>query len=288
MTAKEAEKNIPLSLVQQWMQTVLVNPLGNPGGHPSELLPQYLQGDIENIIAPSSRLTGRQRLAIYQRGYLARLRDCMAGQFKGLQYALGEVLFQAFADEYLQQYPSVSYTLADLGKRFAAFLQQTRPDANAPESEREDWPDFMIELAQLEYALVQIFDEESPEGIEYATDITNDNDLKLAPLFHIFSFRFPTAHYLQAVHKNENPQLPFPANSLLAVTRKEYQIGLFHLNPMQYGFLTYLQQHPQPVSQALQQFAAHNQIGLESLQNLWPVWRSKWIESGFFVTSYTY
>lgn len=283
MTTKEADKNIPLSLVQQWMQTVLVNPLGSQNGHPSELLPQHLQGDIENIIAPSSRLNGRQRLAIYQRGYLARLRDCMAGQFRGLQYALGEELFQAFADEYLQQYPSVSYTLADLGKRFAAFLQQTRPGAAAPENEREDWPDFMIELAQLEYALLQIFDEESPAGIQYATDTTNDDHLQLVPLFHIFSFRFPTAHYLQAVHRGDNPQLPFPSESYLAVTRKEYQIGLFHLNPMQYGFLTYLQQHPQPIAQALQQFAALNHIEFESLQNLWSVWRSKWIESGFFV-----
>jgi hypothetical protein len=283
MTASKAEDNLPLSTLQQWMQTVLVNPLGTENGHPWQLLPENMQDDIEKIIVPSSRLSSRQRLAIYQRGYLARLRDCMAGQFHALQYALGKELFQAFADEYLQQYPSVSYTLTDLGHRFAGFLQATRPDAGAPANEREDWPDFMIELAQLEYALLQIFDAETNDNQPYATETTADEKLHMAPIFHLFAFRFPTAHYLQAVHRDENPTLPFEAATYLAVTRKNFQLGLFHLNPLQHQFLHYLQTHPQPVPLALEQFSTNNNITLLEIQNLWGVWRTKWIEAGFFV-----
>jgi hypothetical protein len=284
MTVSKAEDNLPLNTLQRWMQTVLVNPLGTENGHPWQLLPENMQDDIEKIIVPSSRLTSRQRLAIYQRGYLARLRDCMAGQFHALQYALGQELFQAFADEYLQQYPSVSYTLTDLGRRFAGFLQATRPDADAPASEREDWPDFMIELAQLEYALLQIFDTEIDDNQPYATENTADGKLLLAPIFHVFVFRFPTAHYLQAVHRGETPALPFEATTHLAVTRKNYQLGLFHLNPLQYKFLQYLQTHPQPIPQALEQFSTINNSTLIDLQNLWSVWRTKWIDAGFFIT----
>jgi len=73
----------------------------------------------------------------------------MASQFKALEYALGESLFKGFADQYLQANPSQSYTLMDLGKNFSSYLEATRPDKEY--SEKEDWPDFMIELAAFEY-----------------------------------------------------------------------------------------------------------------------------------------
>jgi hypothetical protein len=284
MTNKAAqESSFPLKTLQQWMQTVLISPLGTDGEHPSTLLPQHLQDDIEKIITSSTRLSGRQRLAIYQRGYIARLRDCMAGQFKALQYALTEELFEAFADEYLQQYPSVSYTLTDLGRRFGQFLQETRPDRNLPANQREDWPDFMIELAQLEYALLQIFDATQPENITYATAATADADLKPAPILHIFAFAFPVNHYYQAVHKGENPQLPFQQKSYLAITRKQYQIGMFNLNPLQFAFLYYWQNNiQQTIPQALTQFADDNSINIGEMKSLWQIWKAKWVEVGFF------
>ena len=284
MTNKAAqESSFPLKTLQQWMQTVLISPLGTDGEHPSTLLPQHLQDDIEKIITPSTRLSGRQRLAIYQRGYIARLRDCMAGQFKALQYALTEELFEAFADEYLQQYPSVSYTLTDLGRRFGQFLQETRPDRNLPANQREDWPDFMIELAQLEYALLQIFDATQPENITYATAATADVDLKPAPILHIFAFAFPVNHYYQAVHKGENPQLPFQQKSYLAITRKQYQIGMFNLNPLQFAFLYYWQNNiQQTIPQALSQFASDNSMNIGEMKSLWQIWKAKWVEVGFF------
>lgn len=265
------------------MQTVLVNPLGTDGEHPSALLPLHLQDDIEKVIAPSSRLSGRQRLAIYQRGYIARLRDCMAGQFKALQYALGDELFQAFADEYLQQYPSVSYTLADLGRRFGQYLQETRPDKDLPANEREDWPDFMIELAQLEYALLKIFDAHQPQNLKYATIETPDALLQPAPILQLFAFAFPVNQYYQAVHRNEKPTLPFVQKSYLAVTRKNYQLGMFSLNPLQFAFLQHWQANMQPIPQALVQFANANGLDILELQPLWQIWRAKWVDCGFFV-----
>ncbi len=285
MTNKAAqESSFPLKTLQQWMQTVLVTPLGTDGEHPSTLLPEHLQDDIEKIITPSTRLSGRQRLAIYQRGYIARLRDCMAGQFKALQHALGEELFEAFADEYLQQYPSVSYTLSDLGRRFGQYLQETRPDRNLPPDQRDDWPDFMIELAQLEYSLLQIFDTTQSESIIYAEANTPDADLKTAPILHIFAFAFPVNHYYQAVHKNENPPLPFQQKSYLAITRKHYQIGIFNLNPLQYSFLSHRQNNQQqPIPQSLIQFASDNSMNIGEMESLWQIWKAKWVESGFFI-----
>ena len=79
------------------------------------------------LVNDSSRLSAEQHLGIYRRGYIARLRECMKNQFSALNYALGDKLFQMFADEYLGAHPSVSYTLSELGRKFPDFLEATRP-----------------------------------------------------------------------------------------------------------------------------------------------------------------
>jgi len=184
------KEQLPLKTLQEWMQKVLVNPFGTQDA-PFKLLPDTFQEDIEKIITPSSRLSARARLAIYQRGYLARLRQCMQEQFSALNYALGDKLFHAFADQYLQVYPSRSYTLGDLGNHFIKYLQETRPDRDAPLDQKEDWPDFMIELVQLELAINSIFDREVA-AIFPPTQKINDNQLTLNPCLEIFAFQFPT------------------------------------------------------------------------------------------------
>ena len=140
---------IPLSSLQKWMQQVIIGPSDAEQRFPQAFLPKDWQGlNLDMIIKPSSKLSSQQHLSIYQFSYIARLRACMASQFKALEYALGEKLFEGFADEYLKTYPSKSYTLMDLGAQFADFLEETRPDKD--QEEREDWPDFMIELKSME------------------------------------------------------------------------------------------------------------------------------------------
>jgi hypothetical protein len=116
------QPHIPLKDLQAWMQQVLINPLGTAEKTANDFLPEHLKGaNVDALIAPSSKLNSRQRLAIYQQGYIARLRACMANQFKTLQYALGEELFEQFADMYIQAHPSTSYNLIHLGDRFCRF-----------------------------------------------------------------------------------------------------------------------------------------------------------------------
>src|SRR6202008_4858565 len=111
---------------------------------------------VEDIVNQSQRLSAVHHLDLYRHSYIARLRSCMQSQFSALAYALGSELFELFADQYLDTYPSESYTLNTLGEKFAIFLQEPRPDAG--QEPKETWPDFMIELAGFEYALSKIFD----------------------------------------------------------------------------------------------------------------------------------
>jgi hypothetical protein len=283
-----AESAFTLQQVQHWLQTVLTDSAGLGAAMRGEAAQAVLAlepATVEQLIAPSSRMSGGQRLAVYQRGYFARLLECMAGQFRVLRHALGEELFEDFAREYLAAYPSETYTLGELGARFPQFLEETRPDRDAPPAEREAWIDFMLDLARLERAAYVLFDAPGSENRPGAGLAGPDETLELAPCFGLLSFRFPVNGYYQAVYRGENPPLPPARPSFLAITRVDFQLGMFELNPVQFRFLSWLRQgHPVPA--AVQQLATQPELD-EAAQALWQIWREKWLLWGFFVSKST-
>ncbi|HEX8709385.1 MAG TPA: DNA-binding domain-containing protein [Pyrinomonadaceae bacterium] len=188
-------KQFTLAQMQHWMQSLLIQPNG-----------QGAAANPEHLINESSGLSAARYLNIYRQSYLARLRECMKNQFSALAYALGEELFQMFADQYLNAYPSGSYTLNDLGRRFPDFLAETRPDAG--QEEKELWIDFIIQLAHFEYSLSLIFDEHSDEESRPATEATPDHRLKLAPLLRLFYHRYPICRYYLDVTRKKEPEFP--------------------------------------------------------------------------------
>ncbi|MEM7035585.1 MAG: DNA-binding domain-containing protein, partial [Bacteroidota bacterium] len=231
-----------------------------------------------------SRLTAAQRLQIYHQGYFARLFHCLETQFPALQQALGEDLFRDFCKGYLFQHPSQSHTLADLGEKFPDYLAATRPDREAPPEERASWPDFMIELARLEYASFRVFD---GPGVEQAPPIpaeTPNAELFLAPSVKVFAFAYPVDWYYYAVRREENPEFPAPQQTLLAVTRKDYRLVMFNLQPLQFSVLAEMakgQSLTEAVS-ALAQKMEGAEAEVEALRQGVEVWKSRWLQGCFF------
>ena len=255
--------------LQNWMQGMLVHNVPVADG-----------GIVaEDIVDASKRLSAVRHLDIYRHSYIARLRACMQSQFSALAYALGEELFQAFADQYLDSCPSESYTLNTLGEKFPVFLQQTRPDAN--EQQKESWPDFMIELAGFEYTLSVIFDEKADENINRLSDDTPDDSLKISPLIRLFHHRFPICNYYLEFSQGKKPELPFPEESFCAVTRRDYRLGLFNILGSQYHFLNYMQEG-KSVHEAKTYLIQTFGLDTAELENVWPAWRKSFIMSGFF------
>src|SRR5260370_15904159 len=107
---------------------------------------------VEGVVTRSRSLTALERLDIYHRAYFARLVECLRDEFPVLVHALGEDAFDAFALNYLQRYPSRSYTLNHLGTRFPHYLAETRPD----DGDALSWPDFLIDLATLELTFGEV------------------------------------------------------------------------------------------------------------------------------------
>ncbi len=271
---------LSLQATQKWMQQILISPL-TFDTDPSFFLPTEYRDDLEKIIAPNKRLSGKQRLEIYQNSYLARLRDCMEKQFTALKHALGSEIFQAFADDYLQRYPSTSYTLNTLGDRLAQFLNETRPDRDLPDDKKEEWPGFIIELVKFEFAINKIFDAILNSDFEYATPKTPDYELDLVDSLKLFSFQFPVNQYYQDILKGNSPQLPLSKPTFTAILRKKsFQIGLLDLNHSQYQFLVHW-----IVSGSFEdaKSAIINSTGDNHgrFNQIWPSWKKFFIENRF-------
>lgn len=264
---------VGLTMLQRWMQAVLVDPLGEAEQPPHAHLPAELHaGTVEAIVRPSRRLTPHQHLAIYQRSYLARLRECMAGQFPVLRHALGDDLFEHFADLYLQRHPSRSYSLASLGQGFAAFLEETRPDRDA--GEREWWPDFLVEMAGLEDAIAELFDAEEPQPPDAAAPAS-----LVAPTVRLIAANFPIVAYYRAVQRGDEPDLPLPERSHALLVRNDLRLGLFDLQPAQYHLLACLQEGG-ALGEAVAVAAGASGVPATAIAEMWPRWRRRWVEEG--------
>jgi hypothetical protein len=161
----------PLDVVQQWFQAVVTHPAGVAAGAASpdaQRLVRLDRGALEQLVRRSRRLTAEQRLEIYANAYYARLLECLRDTFPVLAQVLGAEVFDSFAFDYLQRYPSRSYTLYRLAESFPRFLDETRPDqppaAVAAGAADPGWPDFLIDLATLELAIAEVFDGPGAEG----------------------------------------------------------------------------------------------------------------------------
>lgn len=250
-----------LSVVQRWFQAVVTHPNGVEAGvespDASSLVP-LTRDELEVMITRSARVSARDRIAIYANAYYARLLECLADSYPVLKKTLGDEAFSGFAFGYLQQYPSSSYTLGKLGERFADYLAETRPDGEStgetPGEGAPAWPDFLIELARLEWTIAQVFDGPGMENMpvmqarQLAVGTAGDWSrlrLQVAPCLRLLATRFPlNAYYTDARRHDTSAALaiPAPGPSYLAITRRDYIVRRHELTLSQFLILKALQE----------------------------------------------
>ena len=255
-----------LDRLQRWFQAVITHPdgvvpgvLGPDARQHMELAPD----ELERVVTRSRSLTAAERVAIYARAYHARLTECLETEFSVLRQALGDDLFRMFARAYLSNCPSQSYTLANLGKGFPGYLHDTRP-AESAEGQEEAWPDFIIDLARYERAFSEVYDGPGVEGgptpsAEGLRTLLAERDLhvRLAPAasLRLLTFRYPVHDYFHAARRGQEPELPAPAETFLAMNRRDYVVTTIELSVTQHALLSGLLEG-QTVGQALQRAGA--------------------------------
>ncbi len=276
-----------LDRLQRWFQAVIMHPDGVVRGVLGPAARQHMElapGELECVVTRSRLLTAADRVAIYGRAYHARLTECLEAEFRVLRQALGDDLFGMFARAYLSNCPSQSYTLANLGKGFPGYLHDTRP-AGSPERKEETWPDFIIDLARFERAFSEVYDGAgaergpmlSPQGLRTLL-AGSDRQVRLMPTpsLRLLAFRYPVHDYFDAARRGREAELPAPAETFVAMNRRDYVVTVVELSPAQYALLSELLEG-RTVGQSLRRAA----VASDQQQQLIACIES-WSKQGFF------
>ncbi len=276
------------------MQSVITHPGGVAEGVDSPAARQHLPvtlGELDQVIAPSRALDSATRLEIYVDAYFERLLECLREEFLATAHLLGDDLFHGVAFGYLQQYPSRSYTLNQLGALFPKFLGESRLHAHgAPDGAPAGWADFVIELAAFERSQREVFD---GPGIERqgATDLTALRDcspeqwqqlrLMLAPCLRLHRFEFAVDAYWTSVRQEQTPPAIVPEPVLLAIHRREYTIERHRLNGPQFQLLAELAAG-RSLAEAMVRTAERYATDAPGWEQYLGAWFQFWGSRGFF------
>ena len=281
-----------LEMLQNWMQAVISHPGGVVAGVQSEKAQATLNvgiDSVENIVTRSENQTSVERLGVYGDAYFARLIDVMAGEYPAIVHALGEEAFNSLAFTYLQAYPSTSYTLGDLSKRFPQYLEETRPPAE-DESLRPDWADFLIDLATIERTYAEVFDGPGVEGKELlkpedlqtiSVDNWPNTKLECACCLRLVQLRFPAYAYATAVRRGQSPEFPAAEPSFVVVKRKDFIVRRDPVAKDEFKLLESLM-HGETVGDAIAIVAESTTTDLDSFAANLQNWFFEWSEAGYF------
>lgn len=292
-----ASEQPDLNTVQRWLQSVISHPAGVEAGVVSDEAQRIIRlkrGELEQVVRRSRNLTAEQRLGIYANAYYARLLECLRESFPVLVRAMGREVFDEFAFEYLQRHPSRSYTLGHLGDRFADFLNETRPDRPTDGSPAPvGWPDFLIDLARLEWTIEQVFDGPGVEGRRLLTV----DDLRAIPQRHWFDaklvlvvcaklmeFRYPVNTYYTAARSAKEGEvvlIPEPSPEYLCLTRRDFVVRRVALTKPQYVLLRALGEG-RTVGQALAAAGKETDMGDDELAAMIQRCFADWAALGLF------
>ncbi|PSL52648.1 putative DNA-binding protein [Saccharothrix carnea] len=222
-----------LAALQEWLLATCTS-----GGRSGD---RYRARQVAEVVRGSERLTGEERVAIYARGYRARLHECLKAEFTALHALLGDQVFGLFADAYLAAHPPRSYSLFDLGARFADFLQETRPDPHEPPGSPDGLP---TALARLERARAET---RRAHGVEtdpahqpvdpLAVMTSPDLTVRTPPSLHLLHLDFALLDALEAADRGDRPNVPAPGDTYYAVARSRYRVRVHVLAPWQHAFL---------------------------------------------------
>jgi len=139
-----------------------------------------------DFVKPNDRLTGLERLEIYNRQYWFRILDSFAEDFPGLHSILGPRAFERLSRAYLLACPSQSFTLRNLGSHLVEWLPQNPRFAGRV-------PDLALDMVRLEWAHIEAFDNPAARvlGPEDLLELGPEFQAALQPYVRLLHLRYP-------------------------------------------------------------------------------------------------
>lgn len=267
---------LPLERLQRWMQAVIVH----PGSVDEALSAPLAQAELPAsrvgaVVLPSRTLTPEERVGVYHGMYLLRMEEALATDYPGLKHLLGDEGFLALVRDYVQVYPSRSYTLNRLGDHLPEFIR----NAGALRQRA-----FCEDLARLELAATEVFDEEeTPPLAEEAVTAVPAPEWESAVLRPVAAFRllalgWNANGYLDSL-RDEAHSHPRPRRKAerVAVFRRAYAVYRLGLEPEAYTLLGELTTGV-PLGVAISAALERGRVGEERIFT----WFRQWMSGGVF------
>jgi hypothetical protein len=174
--------------------------------------------------------------------------------------------------------------LGNLGKGFPGYLHDTRPTTSAGVPQ-DAWSDFIIDLARFERAFSEVYDGVGIEGgampdtEEPRAVLTGRNRqgrLVPAASLRLLTFQYPVHDYFDAARHGRHPELLAPAETFLAINRRNYVVTVIELSAAQYALLSALLEG-RTISQALRRAGASPDQRQHLIASI-----ESWANQGFF------
>jgi hypothetical protein len=200
MTLLELQRRMSEDVRRPLTPDFEMQPFTEGGQRTSELIDSYIK--------PNSLLSAFERLEIYNRQYWFRVIAAVSEDYPALNAVLGPKRFGSLILAYLQENPSISFTLRDLGANLPAWLAEHPHLAGARH-------DLAVDVARLEWAYVETFDSASlpPLTTDELASVLPSTVLSLQPHLQLLALRYPVDEIVLAVRKN-TPETDIVSNAV--------------------------------------------------------------------------
>ena len=181
---------------------------------------------VERLVAGDERLDALGRVGIYADMYFLRLLDVLRGAFPKVLAAVGDEAFAALASGYIDRHPSRHPSLRHLGDRFAGYLAQ-----------QDDVPPWLGELAALEWARDDVFDETDADPLTreqlatYPPEAFAALPLAIVPAHRLVVVEHAVERVWRALSRGEETCEPEAGSRTLLVWRQDRTVFHRALDP---------------------------------------------------------
>jgi len=228
-------EKLELTRLQRWMQEVVVHPGTVEDAIESDGAVREIPSErLSEVVLPSHSMTSAERIGVYHGMYLMRMEEALETDYPVIRYHLGDHQFGHLVREYVQRYPSTSYTLNRLGDQLPQFFL-----------DEPEWHEaaFLHDLARLELAMTEVFDEEdssvlgSEELEAVPPEAWEEARLRAIPAFRLLAFKHAVVPNLVAYHEDRPSPGPRRRASWLALYRRDYSVLRLELTRAEFDLL---------------------------------------------------
>ena len=158
-----------------------------------------MKAEIAAFIKPNDRLSSFERLEIYNRQYWFRIISAFDDDFPALAAVVGQRTFARLTRAYLEDHPSHSFTLRNLGSEIAPWLSQHPEHAGQR-------PTLALDVARLEWAHIEAFDNGEERALTLADlgQLGEDSMLSLQPHLRLLELSHPVDSFVIGAHRRQS------------------------------------------------------------------------------------